>query len=1056
MKLRRLLMSSALALSFVVSAPTTARADPITAAIVTAIGFTGTAAAVATFVVNSALYAAASFAASKVAGALTGKSKQALKERQASVTSLTLGEAPREAILGLLAVGGSLADVWNWGGEYGTDNVTRNIILADHECEGLEGYYVDDVYYPYLGSGVQPGFNGTLTIDFRNATADGHAPPDFAVARGWEEDDRMTSMAHVWVTTKFDEKVWTQGQPRFRWVVRGLRCFDERNGDVWEDRSTHSFSRNPAVLRYALARGIYAEGHHGEPEHLLIGRGLSADEAPPERMIAPANVCDEHVDGVSRYYADAVIGADMDFITVEQMFADAMAGVIVQHEGGVEVEPGQAKAVVVTITDADLVVGEQVVFSPFLSDADGGRINTVVPRFIDPAQGYVDHSGPVRRDLDDIAEDGGPREMTLALPIVTGAAVADRNAEIARRLARLEGRASIVLPPEYAWLEEGDWIAWTSDRFFDGATVRFRIEGQSLDEAWRMRLSLREIASSVYGVPDPIEDTAEAPPPPVPVDALTLPGASAEAILLPGEASVIPAVRFTWDTPVDGAMRAIRGEVRVLGETDAAPTRFEDLAAGVGIATGGVAAGQTLQARLVPIGDPTRPVLPSAWFTVTTGELVAGDIDPTAPGLRPIRRAVEFLPDILGRLDSAQRQLLDLAAEGFHNEEDGRRASVLRDEIINDGLELETAVRVLQISQAQDDIAAIDSFAQTILTDLESFTLVAETQFSELNDNLAIIDDRSLTTVTDLESLSEDVLTLGSEFGSFESTATSQLSTLATGQSSQATALTLLSARTDDAEADLLFLGDVTTDLDSAISTLDITLSAAFDGLESTVSVQATAIQGLEDQNGIARFDIIATASGGNPARLSIVSDEESAIALVAEQIWFGENTVFDNATDTFLTLVPGGRRLINFGPFGADGDLLMWLGPTSGTINRGNADFFLSSTAPYVGGNALTAGGGFAATVDVESVSASGPAGTLTTASGAVNVSIAGGTSGVSFQWVRISGDAGISVSGTYTPTFSGTVVPAELKQAVFVGIAQKAGAASQVYLTVSLQETS
>lgn len=633
MRLKTLLLGTALALSFTVSAPTPAKADPITAAIVSFIGFTGTAAAVATFVINSALYAGASWALGKASRAL-GKNKQSVQERQASVLQLTLGEVPREMVFGHTTTGGSLIDAFNHGGQYGTDYVTRVIALADHAVDALLGYYVDDQYVAFSANGTQAGFGGTLSIEFRNASGSAVSLPSVASAGGWGASDKLIGVTHVWVTYKFDDKVWTQGHPQFRWTLRGLRVYDPRKDaalgytgeapHVWSDRTTHEFTQNAALIRYAYTRGIYVEGRQGEADQLLVGRGLSAEEAPPERVIAAANLCDEvPAEGELRYTAAGVIRASDDFVQVEEWFAAAMAGVIVQHEGGVEIEPGHAKAAVVTITDADLVIGEPVTYSPFLPDTDGGRINTVVPRYIEPAQNWADHSGPVRRDLADIAEDGGPREETLPLPIVTSGAQADRCAEIRRRLNRLERRATITLPPRFSFLEEGDWIAWQSDRRHEGATVRYRIESWARDKGWRMRLSLREIASSVYGVPDPVEDLAETPPPPVVPDPLTLPGAGAEAVLLEGDGGTIPAVRFTWTAPVDPAISAIRAEIRVLGETDVSASRTENTATGSLIVSNGVTPAATLEGRLVPIGHPSREVAASAWFTIETGGLVA-------------------------------------------------------------------------------------------------------------------------------------------------------------------------------------------------------------------------------------------------------------------------------------------------------------------------------------------------------------------------------------------------------------------------------------------------
>lgn len=346
MKLRRLLMASALALSFTVTAPTVAKADPISAAVVAFVGFTGTAAAVATFVINSALYAAGSWAVSKAAQAL-GLNKNAVQERQASVTTLSLGETPRELVVGEACTGGSLVDAWNWGGKYKTDYVTRCIALADHQVDRLVGYYVDDQYFEYTANGNQSAFNGALRLIFVNATANGSNPPaDVGAADGgWTNADKVVGVTHVWVVTRIDDKVWTQGHPRFKFVLRGLKVYDPRFDpalgyvgpipQTWDDPSTHRFTRNAALLDYAYDRGIYATGRQGQDGHLLIGRGLSAEEAPPERIIAAANLCDEIVDGEPRYSANGVISAAQSFLEVKQAFASAMAGIIIQPDGGV-------------------------------------------------------------------------------------------------------------------------------------------------------------------------------------------------------------------------------------------------------------------------------------------------------------------------------------------------------------------------------------------------------------------------------------------------------------------------------------------------------------------------------------------------------------------------------------------------------------------------------------------------------------------------------------------------------------------------------------------------
>jgi hypothetical protein len=946
MKLKRLLLASALALSFVVSTPSVAKADPISAAIVTFIGFTGTAATVATFVINSALYAAGSWAVGKAAQAL-GLVKSAVAERQASVTTLSLGETPRELIVGQACTGGTLIDAFNFGGKYGTDTVTRCIGLADHELASIVGYYVDDQYYPWVAGGVQPGFNGKLSIDFRNAADVGWAPPLHVIqSGGWAVTDRLCSIAHVWIDTRVDDQVWSQGHPRFRFVVNGLKAYDPRkdaalgytgpNPHVWENVMTHEFTRNAEVLRYNFQRGIYATGKHGQAEHLLLGRGLTIEEAPPHRVIAAANLCDEIVDGERRYTANGVISASQAFIDVEEMFAAAMAGVIVQRDGGVEVEPGQAKAAFPTITDADLAAGEPVSFTEFQPDTDGGRINTVVPRYVEPAQGYKDH--------------GGPREMTLPLMLVTSGGQADRCAEIARRRARLERRASIVLPPDYAEIEEGDWIAWRSDRYHDGGTVRYQVTSYSLDEKWRQHISLEEIASSVYGAPDPIEDRADPPPPPSPIDALVLNGVSAEAVTLAGETSTLPAIRFRWDVAVsDTAMTAVRAEVRRAGETEIATTRSEDVDAGAMIVTNGVWPDAELEARLVPIGDPSRPVMPSAWFTVTTTAVTADISDETRD---------QIVEDVLGQVGDA-----------FEDTETSRKAAeVLLESILNEQQSLEAEARdrleadtgVLQEARVYtDDVkswadltfytrATTDAgFASTLQYaraysdgQYQQAELLFSTKAERASgDATAVLQAKAYT--DDFKSQASFIYATQVAMGAANAATLSAAQSYTNGHVATALNMVYTKAQTDSGlattlqeakahadankqEASLLFStkverenGDAATyasmksyiDAYKAEANLTFAAQSSLNGVSATAALALQTAQTADGKLNEARIRILAAAEGGQPAFAEFYSGSgaASSIMLRAEQIGF-----FTGGTGKALVTFQGNDVVIN------------------------------------------------------------------------------------------------------------------------------------------------
>jgi hypothetical protein len=743
--------------------------------------------------------------------------------RMAAEMQLQLGEQPRSALFGETFTPGSLVDGFNYGGKYGTDHEVLVIRLADHKCEGLIGFYVNDEYVLYTGDGNYPQFDTDhFSLWFRADTSNDPLPSVVTTyGPGWTSADIGRSGCDVVVDYKADapdakQPAWPGGRPRFGFVLRGKLCYDPRKDSTvtggsgahrWDDPTTWEWSENPIVCRYNWVRGIYAEDDVSDPTALLIGRGLTADEAPPENVIAPANLCDEGLagpypyvqrdassssnyyivaavtanwmarasasnadtiewwnlptktllgsttdgldaatgsvnnidlanDGTAYFFGWYVVGvtafhalwtvpplgaatktdtaeigggitraidmpdgtrkvltaraggfldevtlvsdaktsedfalhgdgsvwgffvpagssnqftlkrlfgggalsytvtglvtrgspsggtfchvadeqhffvvvdgkfylihddttggsagmikasgsftkptlnlprknpaqesywagydlvslvdastiesvaphdwifetssdvlydpagnslathnssgkvtfrilgpgirfriagpvyANQDFIDVEQMFAAAVAGNVITVEGSVELEPAQAKAISFSFTDDDLLVASEVNWNHgFLSQANEEWVNMVVSRYVEPTQQWNDHAAPPARDDSDIIADGGPREASIPLRLVRDVGQAQRIAEITRRLGRLWGRASVTLGPRFCEAEAGDWCEWTSDRYFGGDTKTFRIEAYQIDEKWRPKLTLREIASSVF------------------------------------------------------------------------------------------------------------------------------------------------------------------------------------------------------------------------------------------------------------------------------------------------------------------------------------------------------------------------------------------------------------------------------------------------------------------------------------------------------------------------------------------------------------------------------
>lgn len=437
------------------------------------------------------------------------------KPRDASATMLQIGEVPREALFGEAATPGGLVDAFNYGGKYGTDWEVLILAVADHRCAGLSGFFVDDKYHAFSADGAVAGFNNQLMVWWRDGRA-GQTVPSVVTGNGpgWSGGGAWgKSVAYVVVAYKADDPeakkpTWPGSRPRFLWVVKGKLCYDPRKDGTlaggsgahrWSDPATWEWTDNLIVCRYNWSRGIYALDQVGDPAALLVGRGLTAEEQPPEKAFAPANLCDELVGAEKRYRADGRIAATMAFVDVEEQFAAACGGTIVTREGSVEIEPGQGKAASFFFTDDDLIVGSEVDWNEAIpSAADRDWVNTVIPRYVEPAQKWADHAAPVRREPADVIADGGSREETLSLALVRHAAQAGRVGEIRRRLGRLWGRGAVTLGPRFAEVEEGDIGVWTSPRRFGGASRTFRVESYAIGREWHNRLALREINASVY------------------------------------------------------------------------------------------------------------------------------------------------------------------------------------------------------------------------------------------------------------------------------------------------------------------------------------------------------------------------------------------------------------------------------------------------------------------------------------------------------------------------------------------------------------------------------
>ena len=225
--------------------------------------------------------------------------------------------------------------------------------------------------------------------------------------------------------------------------------------------------------------------------------------------------------------------------------------------------------------------------------------------------------------------------------------------------------------------------------------------------------------------------------------------------------------------------------------------------------------------------------------------------------------------------------------------------------------------------------------------------------------------------------------------------------------------------------------------------------------LNSSVTQNALAIIDLENQQALAYFGIKAEATGSRPTILELFSGVRSAIALTADQIYFGDNTVFDDPTDTIQTVWGSTRKVMAWGaPFGPD-NLVEWTGPNStalGSMTKANAGFWVDQYGAY--GPTPVPAFWAKATPPQISRTRSG-AGSISTPANSVVVTCYTGTSGATCTWSRVSGDTSISLPNPgFAPVFSATLTAGQTKSAVFAGLVAKNGETAVVFVNVEFSD--
>ncbi|QRZ12676.1 hypothetical protein JWJ88_08640 [Paracoccus methylovorus] len=342
--------------------------------------------------------------------------------------------------------------------------------------------------------------NGTQTAADPLLTWAFGGDPDYP----WTAAMIGTGKSYAIVTTQYDHDTLLN-YPTYLFQPAPLAVYDPRldstNGGSgpqrWNNPATWQPSRNPAVIAYNIARGIYYGG-----EWVFGGRNLPAWRLPVAEWIAAANECDASeplAGGGSEpaYRCGAEISVDMAAADVLEEIG--RAGNMRFAEVGGQLKPvvGLPGAAVYSFTDDEIIITEGQSFRPFVPVSE--TFNAISATYPEPAEKWATKDSPEYIDTDATADDGDRYLPTsISYPAAPFAQQVQRLQRSMLQDYRRMRRHQFHLPPEAYSLEPGvDMVSWTSQR--NGYISKlFVVESVAKTPGMNVLVSLREVDPSDY------------------------------------------------------------------------------------------------------------------------------------------------------------------------------------------------------------------------------------------------------------------------------------------------------------------------------------------------------------------------------------------------------------------------------------------------------------------------------------------------------------------------------------------------------------------------------
>lgn len=561
-----------------------------------------------------------------------------------SVTDVQLGtEVPRQIPIGVVKDPGHFV----YFNTYGASNKFLQLVfvLGDWWCTSLASVWVDGKNRALISIATTggetaayniTGYGSLITVRFFDGRptqiADAQLTNNSNPAGRWPSTNKMTGMCYVSLTIQSDATVFEGGSiPSFEWVLRGARLYDWRldstNGGSgshrWATPSTWAYSTNPAVARYNFQRGFFAA--NGQR---IVGMGLPTSDLLLDLYTSAANICDEIVTNPDattekRYSTSMVIRDDQKNIDVLRALDQCMAAAAVERQGAFAPIAGAGYTSIDTFTDADLVTGEDFLFSAKRSRTE--LINAVYGQFLNPAAQWQMDSYPSITDAALEAEDDEklPSEG-VDFPCVISHFQAQRLARIILNLSRCQASLSCVVGFHKIWYEVGDWIDFSSSTTVYSKT--YQIVGRKIDRKNRkVYLVLQEITAAAYG-DHVLEDLSPTVTDGDQLRPTTVASFNIQASTITNaDGRVLPSLRFTWTPPDDPTIDRVVIEYRKVGTVPVFRVADDTPEDGLYETAASVVGGTDYEARATIVTTPSRTTSFTTWHAITTSaEVVTG------------------------------------------------------------------------------------------------------------------------------------------------------------------------------------------------------------------------------------------------------------------------------------------------------------------------------------------------------------------------------------------------------------------------------------------------